>query len=449
MKRRGPPTIVATMILLVWIAATGMAADQIGQAVDILDVSGVQGGLVVHIGCGDGKLTAALHAGDGYLVHGLDTDAEQLATAREHIRSLGLYGKVSVDQFNGRRLPYVDNLVTLLVAEDLGEVSVDEVMRVLAPLGVAYVGGEMIVKPWPTEIDEWTHFLHGPDNNAVAEDKLVGPPRSLQWLGGPAWARHHDGLAHVSGSVSSRGRIFYIIDEGPTTLMHVPAQWRLVARDAFNGVLLWKRTIPRWESHLRYFRTGPTHLPRRLIAVGDRVYATLGYGEPVSVLNAATGKTIRTLRGTENTEELVCHAGILLAVTNSGEGAADRDSARDRERRLIAVDADTGKARWTKVGDVSSLTLAANGDQVFFQSQGQVVCADLMTGTNPRAAVGPLALKGLKNVVAGFVFGKRAVSVRVGLGILGQHACQFVGDVRTWHECKSKCNEADRTKVHA
>ena len=50
----------------------------------------------VHVGCGDGKLTAALRAGDGFLVHGLDTDVKNVAKAREHIRSRGLCGKVSV-----------------------------------------------------------------------------------------------------------------------------------------------------------------------------------------------------------------------------------------------------------------------------------------------------------------------------------------------------------------
>ena len=375
MNRPFVPFLVA-MLTLITLPALGWA--ETGR--EIIDASGVQGGLVIHVHCGDGRLTADLAISQRYVVHGLDSEPGKVDDARQYIRSRGVYGRVSVDTFDGRHLPYVDNLVNLVVADDLRKVSMDEVMRVLAPLGVAYIDGNKTVKPWPAEVDEWTHFLHGPDNNAVAQDKLVGPPRSLQWLAGPAWARHHDGLAHISGLVSSRGRIFYIIDEGPTTLMHVPARWRLVARDAFSGVLLWKRTIQRWESHLRYFRTGPTHLPRRLIAVGDRVYATLGYGEPVSVLNAATGQTIRTLQGTENTEEMVCHAGVLLAVINSGEGAAEGDSAPDRDRRLIAVDADTGKARWTTECDVSSLTLAASGDQVFFQSQGQVVCADLKTG---------------------------------------------------------------------
>jgi hypothetical protein len=56
-----------------------------------------------------------------------------------------------------------------------------EVMRVLSPGGVALIDFKKTVKPWPKEIDNWTHLLHGPDNNAVALDSVVGPPRRIQW----------------------------------------------------------------------------------------------------------------------------------------------------------------------------------------------------------------------------------------------------------------------------
>ncbi len=92
------------------------------KAKQILDATDVKGGLIVHIGCGDGKLTAALRASDSYLVHGLDTEAKNVEKARENIRSLGIYGPVTIEHLNGKRLPYVDNLVNLVVAEDLGYV---------------------------------------------------------------------------------------------------------------------------------------------------------------------------------------------------------------------------------------------------------------------------------------------------------------------------------------
>ncbi len=64
--------------------------DAASLATDILQRTGVQGGIVVHIGCGDGTLTAALHASDRYTIHGLDADAEKVAEARRYIQSLGI-----------------------------------------------------------------------------------------------------------------------------------------------------------------------------------------------------------------------------------------------------------------------------------------------------------------------------------------------------------------------
>ena len=74
-------------------------------------------------------------------------------------------------------LPYVDGLVTLVVADDLGRLPMQEVLRVLAPGGAALIDSEKIVKPRPQEMDEWQQHYHNADNNAVARDELVGPPR--------------------------------------------------------------------------------------------------------------------------------------------------------------------------------------------------------------------------------------------------------------------------------
>src|SRR3989304_3351502 len=143
-----------------WAAVT-MAADPATEARTILDATGVKGGLIVHLGCGDGRLTAAFRAGESYLVHGLDPEATNVEKARAHLQTLGLYGPVSVDRLNSSRLPYAENVVNMVVGERLGGVPLDEVMRVLAPGGVACVlkGGRWtnVVKPRPAEIDEWTH----------------------------------------------------------------------------------------------------------------------------------------------------------------------------------------------------------------------------------------------------------------------------------------------------
>ena len=69
----------------------------------------------------------------------METEAADVKKARAYLSAAGIYGRACVDRFDGRHLPYVDNLVNLVVCEELGELSMDEVMRVLAPNGIAYV----------------------------------------------------------------------------------------------------------------------------------------------------------------------------------------------------------------------------------------------------------------------------------------------------------------------
>ncbi|HIQ19648.1 MAG TPA: methyltransferase domain-containing protein [Planctomycetes bacterium] len=388
----------------------------------VLRAAGVHGGLVVHLGCGDGRLTAALHAGDSYLVHGLDGDGDNIREARRYIASLGLYGPVSVAQHGGRRLPYADNLVNLVVVTgEQWRWAGDELARILAPNGVAMIRGASVaavaslaaapcdldgwtklVKPWPEGIDQWTHFLHGPDNHAVAEDSVVGPPRHFQWIAEPRFSRSHDHLANVSAVVTAGGRLFAIVDMGSMAFVAASPRWRVVARDAFSGVLLWQREIPNWEYHLRDFRSGPADLARRLVAVGDRVYVTLGYDEPVSCLDAATGRTIRTYTGTDGTQEIVHWDEKLFLVTGQRQSSWPAEEAKrivsqtgyrppfERytppvvNKRVLAVDAASGETLWGIAGpearDVMPCTLAVDAGRVYFQNAEAVVCADAATG---------------------------------------------------------------------
>lgn len=82
-------------------------------------------------------------------------------------------------------------------------------------------------------------------------------------------ARHHNFLASVSTMVSARGRLFSIVDEGSLVSPYLPANWVLSARDAFNGIILWKKPIPDWAPTLRDFRSGPAEIGRRMVVVSD------------------------------------------------------------------------------------------------------------------------------------------------------------------------------------
>jgi 2-polyprenyl-3-methyl-5-hydroxy-6-metoxy-1,4-benzoquinol methylase len=58
---------------------------------EIFRKTGIKGGLIVHLGCGNGELTAALKKNDRYLVHGLDTDKTKIETAPKKLTLMYLY----------------------------------------------------------------------------------------------------------------------------------------------------------------------------------------------------------------------------------------------------------------------------------------------------------------------------------------------------------------------
>lgn len=217
-------------------AVMAQPSDYEQKAKQILDTTGIKGGLIVHIGCGDGKLTAALRVSDSYLVHGLDSDADKVHQARQYVRSLGIYGNVAVDLFDGKRLPYVDNLVNLVVTEDLDGISAEEVMRVLCPNGVVYVKEDdkwkTTVKPWPKQIDEWTHYLHDdgktwPHIRLISDDR---PDREDQTK---------DAKQCTIGFTSAEPEGYMYACQGANGLVHVISSWNYYV---FN--LKWLQTPP-------------------------------------------------------------------------------------------------------------------------------------------------------------------------------------------------------------
>jgi len=401
------------------------------SATDIIKETDFKGGLIVHLGCGDGKLTAALHVNDTCLVHGLDSNPDAVAKARKYIQGLGLYGKVSVETLDGRDLPYADNLVNLLVAEDLRQVPTKECLRVLAPNGVAYVKSgsrwDKTVKPWPDAIDEWTHHLHDAGGNAVANDLVVGPPAHLQWTAGPLWARSHGWTPSVSAMVSAGGRLFYICDE---TLIGadatVPSKWFVVARDAFSGVLLWKCPIPKWGSEEfsgtpdtgHGVTTGrftmPPNVGKRLVAVEDTVYVTLGTTSPVTALDAATGEVKRIYAETTNAEEILFSDGRLIVSINPPErdkvalvGKGETPPPAPG-KQVCAVDNETGRVLWKKgpfaairaskgQDPFGRLELAAGDGKVFILTTEAIECLDAKLGAQiwriDRPALPPEAVR--------------------------------------------------------
>ncbi|HEY6170443.1 MAG TPA: PQQ-binding-like beta-propeller repeat protein, partial [Verrucomicrobiae bacterium] len=396
-----PTRLVTTLFgaLLVGLLSPLAAHAQESEARAIMQTSGVKGGLVLHLGIGDGKLTGALKVSDSFQVQGLDTDAKKVAAAREAIFASGKYGPVSLDKFDGKVLPYIDNLINLIVAEDLGAVTRDEALRVLVPKGVLLTkeGGawKKTVKPKPTDIDDWTHYYYDAKGNAVSKDLQVGPPERLQWVGSPRWSRHHDRMSSLSAQVSANGRLIYIMDEGSRISILLPSHWNIIARDGFNGTILWKKSIPKWQDHMWPLKTGPTQLTRRLVGDGDRIYVTPELEGPVVCLDGATGNEIRTYAETKGAEEILHVNGVLYLLVNPGQWALNEyapklqsDQGRvaneyewdHKPRVLMAVHADSGKVLWKQEAKCAPITLGTDGKRVVFYDGDHVVCLDAVSG---------------------------------------------------------------------
>ncbi|MFP4058438.1 MAG: PQQ-binding-like beta-propeller repeat protein [Candidatus Brocadiia bacterium] len=263
------------------------------EASEVRRATGVEAGLAVHLGTTDGRLEAGLAEGGRMLVHGLAPDRASRDRARATLQARGLYGLASVETLASfAALPYADNLVDLLVADldVLGAAAPpqEEVRRVLAPRGVAFLkqGGTWSahVEPVPEAMDEWTHWDYGPAGNPVSRDALVRPTTSLRWYAGPTTT---DNAADKVGLRLVGGRVFYPLrDYGYRHLVRRGTRRHLVARNAFNGVLLWKRPIDdvpgRGDNPPRFALTAT---PERLLAIREA-------GGPLEAIDPATGQTL-------------------------------------------------------------------------------------------------------------------------------------------------------------
>ncbi|MHC4251123.1 MAG: outer membrane protein assembly factor BamB family protein, partial [Planctomycetota bacterium] len=173
-------------------------------------------------------------------------------------------------------------------------------------------------------------------------------------------------------------------------------QWVLTARDAFNGLVLWRRSIEDWgwklwspqEYSVEMRFVPPFQVMRRMVAAGDRLFVTPGFYSPVHVLDAATGRTVRVLAGTERTSEILFVDGTLFLSINAALGTGGTIP----EVSVVAVDPSTGQVLWKRPGlrGVSgklnrfyrhaNLFLTAGSGRLYMLDRDQIVCLDQRTG---------------------------------------------------------------------
>jgi len=354
----------------------------------MIKTPGIRKGLCLLIEDIDGGFAEELSDGGVRVVHGISSDRKAVDAAREFIFQRGKYGKVSFDVSELNGLPYADNLANIVVVEDFGKlkakgVTMDEVVRVLAPYGTAFVKGFngtvpgtekgesksgswiRYTKELPEGMDEWTHFERDPTRMSVSQDPSVGPPTGLRWVSQdliyPTWGW---GNASPLGFVSGNGRNFYWYgSDAQTRKRDELGKSMLVCRDAFNGLLLWERAIDRPQQ------------ARSLIAAGDLLIVQEGGGGGLVALDAATGKLVRTFEDAKNVRrfqgELLLDDGVLVQAANG----------------IRAMSVDNGKLIWEKPNklDWIDMLLIGSGNVFYLDHEGEnqpvvLVCCHLKTG---------------------------------------------------------------------
>jgi outer membrane protein assembly factor BamB len=336
----------------------------------LTSLPGVRGGLAIHLGCGDGAVELALQR-KGYVVHGISPELRDVLRARKAIEAAGKYGPASVDVVSAARLPYATGIVNLLIADDFPAwerrgVTPGEIARVLAPYGSALLKGGTaaaqgakvtrvddawvrLEKPYPAGAAEF------PDSGKrTSQDALLAPPTTLKWITGDYWPVT-DSWTDVD-IASAEGRVFYRYGQirGYGFQTEVKTD-RIVARDAFNGRLLWERIIPAIgrEEAVRVARgivfvrgkafaaaTGeelnPDDLPKDPYAKATLIDGKYIFtsGKPYAV-DRATGQKVweSDIRGYYG---IVADDKLFLRVNTSGISA----------HNLACVDLKTGKTLW-------------------------------------------------------------------------------------------------------
>lgn len=249
-----------------------------------------QSGLCLELGGDSWEETVQL-AGR-YIVHRLDRDPQRVASWRQRLTEAGLYGRVVVEHWEHEHLPHTDRLANLLVVREQVSVAEGELERVLAPGGTLEDHRGMETHRSRKSNDHpshwWTHQWRDATGNLATETSDIGIPTGLQWIDGPLFAMAGRKTSTQS-LVSAAGRNFYITQNVPENL-HAGAEsavQMLVARDAFNGLELWRRAWP-GENATVDGETNP-----RLVATADRLW--VAGSATILGIDPATGQTQVTI----------------------------------------------------------------------------------------------------------------------------------------------------------
>ena len=381
--------------------------------------SGIQDGLCLLLGLAPepGRLAAELARQSRLRLVVVDTDASKVATARKRLADEGLYGgRVTVLKVETLDvLPLVGRCANLIVAGSWLDSakcrgSATEVLRMLRPDGGVAMfgqpsGGQLsaaMIRAWTASSDsgwkieaspqgtwaayergplagagEWSHLYGSSNNTAFGGEELGGIRQTslldVQWIGRPGPRYQADRNGRKPSPLATGGRLF------------MQGLNRIVAVDAFNGVLLWSLELP---AFLR------CNMPRdcgNWCADREAVFAAVK--DKCWKIDATTGRVTRRFNvvpaeiGDQttnrfdwgyvaNTDTLLVGSAVKQGTSwtefwgkatagwyDAAGGAVTHKVCSDS---VFALDKDSGQLHWKYSGLVINPSITITGNQIVF-----------------------------------------------------------------------------------
>ncbi len=240
----------------------------------ILESIGVKRGICVLLGDPTCKLALELARESELLIYVQLPQAKNVEKVRKVADDAGFYGtRIFVDKGPLKRLHLADNIADAIVAVGRAKrVPEAEVLRVLRPQGMALLGRKVLTKPFPKGVDDWSYPYHGPDNNPQSADQIARAPYLTQFIAEPKFC------PSPAVTVAAGGRMFRAYGHLAHQANQNAMLNTLMAVNAYNGTILWKRPL----------REGFMILRNTIIATPETLY--LADDESCKLIDAATGE---------------------------------------------------------------------------------------------------------------------------------------------------------------
>lgn len=355
-------------------------------------------GYALVLDCGEGRLAYELAQRSDFRIVGVEADAKKAAKARVSLARAGLLGQVSVHHVAGDKLPYPKYFANLTVS-DAAVVSGrlpsnwSEIRRVLRPYGgqamfggmrltaaaaeeavrrAAVEGGQVVsdcgdwvmVRRGPLSgAGEWTHQYADPANTACSGDTLVRGRMDLLWFGEPGPRDMIDRHNRTMAPLFKDGRLF------------LPANERVIALDAYNGVRLWEVDVPGSR------RLGVMKDSAHMAVNSDCIYIVVA--DKCWGLNVATGEREIVLRAPQPTPGETRQWGYLAVVEDRILGTIQKPGASYRRHSnmgpvlegdfrpvvmsegLFSLDRKTGDTKWLYRAAILNSAVAVGNGRIY------------------------------------------------------------------------------------